>query len=70
MKPNGVPVASRVDDDADEAERRDAENQGEPREALQLYHQDDQDDRQHERHLGNDRGVALVALLQRAADPR
>ena len=54
-------------DDADQAERRDAEHDDEPREALQLHHQHGEHDEQHQRHDGDDRGLRLRALLDRAA---
>ena len=55
-------------DDADQAERHHAEHQEQPLEALQLDHQDRQHEEQHQRHHGEDRGLRLGALLDRAAD--
>ena len=68
MNPMGVPVVSKCRDDADEPERRDADHKRQLAEAPELHHEYGEHKRDHERHLGEDSGVALIALLDRAAD--
>ena len=67
MKPIGVPVRKQSGDDPDEPERRHADDQGHPAEASELQHEHGEHERDHERHLREQGGVALGALLHRAA---
>ena len=55
-------------DDADQAERRYAEDQEQPLEALQLDHEDGEHDEQHDRHDGDDGGLRFLALFDSPAD--
>ena len=52
---------------ADDAERRGEEDDRQPREALQLDHQQRQHDDDHDREQGEDRDVALLRFLDRPA---
>ena len=55
-------------DDADQAQRRHAQDDEQALEALQLDHQHGEHDEQHHRHHGDHRGLRFGALLDRAAD--
>ena len=67
-KPSGWPEQQQRGDDADQAQRHDAQDQEQPAEALQLDHQHGDHDEQHQRHDGDDRGLRLRAFLDGAAD--
>ena len=54
--------------DPDEPERRHADDQGHLPEASELQHDHGEHERDHQRRLREDGGVALGALLHRAAD--
>ena len=68
MNPIGVPVAEQDGGDPDEPERRHADDQGHLAEAAELQHDHGEHERDHQRRLREEGGVALGALLHRAAD--
>ena len=67
-KPKGVPARQHRRHHADQPERGDRHDQEQPREALQLDHQDRRHDEQHQRDHRGDRSLGLGALLDGAAD--
>ena len=66
-KPSGLPEDQQRRDNADEAHRNDAQDQGQAAETVQLSHQEQEHQEQHQGHLGEDRGLRLRAFLDGAA---
>ena len=67
-KPNGAPTDQKCRRSTDDAERTGRQHQHRLAEMLQLDHQQHDDDGQHDRRLGGDRGLAFGRILGAALD--